>query len=103
LTNARARQARAQELQAQATYRGFFDRVVCRALADIAQIRDLAFPLLKPGGMVVALKGRIDRVLQESGRLETPGRKKPGPADIQIVTYHLPVLNEERNLVLITK
>lgn len=103
LTNARARHVRAQEMQAQVTYHEFFDRVVCRALADIVQIVDLAFPLLKPGGMVVALKGRIDRVVQESRRLETPGQEMPGPVDMQITTYRLPVMNEERNLVLLTK
>lgn len=103
LDNARARHIRAQELQGQADYRGFFDRVVCRALADIGQIIDLAFPLLKPGGVVVALKGRIDRVAREHSRLMTAGQMLPEPADMQIATYRLPVLNEERSLVLLTK
>lgn len=103
LTNARARHTRAQDLQSQAAYQGFFDRVVCRALTDIEQIIDLAFPLLKPGGMVVALKGRVERVNQESRRLEIAGHAMPGPADMRITTYRLPVLNLERNLVLLTK
>ena len=103
LTNAQARHARAQELQAEDDYREFFDRVVCRALADMTQIRDLAFPLLKPGGLVVALKGRVDRVVQESRCLEAHDKRESRPADIQIATYRLPVLNEERNLVLLTK
>lgn len=103
LTNAQARHTRAQELQAQAAYRGFFDRVVCRALSDIAQIHELAFPLLKPGGMVVALKGRPDRVAQESRRLKDTAHRVPGPADMRITTYRLPVLNVERSLVLLTK
>jgi len=103
LPNAQARHARAQELQAQTTYREYYDRIVCRALADIAQIIELAFPLLKPGGMVVALKGRTDRVAQESRRLDSSGQKKQGPVNMQIATYRLPVLNEERNLILLTK
>jgi len=103
LTNAQARHTRAQDLQAQTAYQGFFDRVVCRALTDIEQIIDLAFPLLKPGGIVVALKGRVDRVAQESSRLEVAGHAMFGPADMRITTYRLPVLNLERNLVLLTK
>lgn len=103
LVNAQARHVRAQELRAQPDYRSFFDRVVCRALADIEQIIELAFPLLKPGGMVVALKGRMDRVAQESRRLATAGQKMSGPADMRIATYQLPGSNVERNLVLITK
>ena len=103
LDNARALHTRAQALQAQAAYQGYFDRVVCRALADIEKIIELAFPLLKPGGMVVALKGRMDQVAQESRRLAAAGLKTPGPADIRIATYRLPDTNVERSLVLMTK
>jgi 16S rRNA (guanine527-N7)-methyltransferase len=103
LPNAEARHIRAQDLKTQAGYANSFDRVLCRALTDIEQIIALAFPLLKPGGMVVALKGRAARTEEELRRLTDAGAQSTEMADIRSVPYRLPILNLERSLLLIRK
>ncbi len=103
LNNVAARHIRAQELKEQAGYGEFFDRIICRALTGIDQIIELAFPLLKAGGTVVALKGRVARAEQECRRLAEKGDGFFGRDTIRMVTYRLPVLNEQRSMVLIKK
>ena len=103
LHNSEARHIRAQELKNQPGYGEFFDIVVCRALTGIDHIIELAFPLLKSGGAVVALKGRAGQVEKEyrqhAGKMGTAQSARK----IRTVTYRLPVLNVERSLVLIEK
>ena len=103
LYNSEARHIRAQELKEQSDYSEFFDIVVCRALSGIDHIIELAFPLLKDGGVVLALKGR-------AGQVEKERRQHAGKTDtvqstskIRTVKYRLPVLAVERSLVLIKK
>ncbi|MCP3950792.1 MAG: 16S rRNA (guanine(527)-N(7))-methyltransferase RsmG [Desulfobacterales bacterium] len=103
LKNAEARHVRAQELKGQTEYGEFFDRVICRALTGIDQIASLAFPLLKAGGMVVALKGRAARTEQECHRLAEKGNDFCERDSARMVTYRLPVANMERSLILIRK
>ena len=103
LENVDARHIRAQDLKEQAGYGAFFDRVICRALTGLDQIIELAFPLLKPGGAVVAFKGRVARTEQECRRLDEKGGDSFGGETIRMVTYRLPVLNEQRSMVLIKK
>ena len=103
LHNSEARHIRAQELKDQSGYGEFFDIVVCRALTGIDHIIELAFPLLKNGGAVVALKGRAGQVekecRQDAGKMGTA----QSTSKIRTVKYRLPVLNVERSLVLIEK
>jgi len=103
LENSRALHVRAQVLHEQPAYHECFDAVVCRALTGVAQIVELAFPLLKAGGRVVALKGRAEQVARECRQLEREGRASSGVKGAQVVSYRLPVLNLERCLVLIKK
>ncbi len=103
LENVEARHIRAQELKGQPGYGEFFDRVICRALTGIEQIVEMAFPLLKAGGMVVALKGRATRTEEEFNRLSEKGDESCGGDNIRMVTYRLPVLNVERSMILIQK
>ena len=103
LENVNARHIRAQELKEQSGYGQFFDRVICRALTGIEQIVDMALPLLKAGGMVVALKGRATRTEEEFCRLSEKGGESYGGDNIRMVTYRLPVLNVERSMILIKK
>lgn len=103
LDNAQALHVRAQDLHAQPAYCDCFDAVVCRALTGVAQIVEMAFPLLKAGGRVVALKGRAKQAAQECRQLEPDGRVPSGPDGTRVVTYRLPVSNVERSLVVIQK
>jgi 16S rRNA (guanine527-N7)-methyltransferase len=103
LNNAEAFHIRAQELERETAYGEFFDTVICRALAGIDRILQLAFPLLKNGGRVVALKGRIARTDQECRELAGKSGKVAGWGAIRSVAYRLPLLNVERSIVLIHK
>ena len=103
LSSAEARHVRVQALAEEPDYREAFDRVVCRALTGVDQIIELAFPLLKTGGMVVALKGREDRAQQECDRAGKEGESDPATGTHRILAYRLPVLNEKRSVILINK
>ncbi len=103
LENVDARHIRAQELKEKSGYGEFFDRVICRALTGVEQIVEMAFPLLKAGGMVVALKGRVVRTEEEFRRLAEKSDEAFGGDNIRMVNYRLPVLNVERSMILIRK
>ena len=70
---------------------------------SVEQIIELAFPLLKTEGMVVALKGREDRAQHECDRAGKDGDSVPASGPHRILTYRLPVLSEERSVILINK
>ena len=103
LDNCQARHIRAQELKTRKDYGEFFDIIVCRALAGIDHIIELALPLLKDGGTVIALKGRAG--LTEKECRQHFGREDAAQRSVTIrtVKYRLPVLNAQRNLVLIKR
>lgn len=73
-----------------------FDVVICRALTDLAGFFQMARPLLAPGGMAVAMKGRLEEVeaeIQEmsAGELAVHWRLSP---------YTLPYLDACRTLAI---
>lgn len=57
LTGWQAHHGRAERLAAEPQWRGAFDVVSFRALADSGPAFELAEPFVKPGGMILALKG----------------------------------------------
>lgn len=58
LTNVTVRRARIEELHAApGAAGGRFDVVTARAVTALAHLVDLAFPVLRPGGVLLALKG----------------------------------------------
>ncbi len=98
-----ARQIRAEELAGEG---GRFDAVITRAVADLAHLIQLAFPLLKKEGVLVAMKGsnyqaEIDALLADSSL--SIGKEKY-PADklrIEVETYRLPVSKINRAIILV--
>lgn len=56
LPGVRVAAARAESLAADPHHRGRWQAVVARAVADLAEIEELALPLLRPGGLLVAWK-----------------------------------------------
>lgn len=57
---------RAEDVGQQAIYREQFDWVVARAVAPLPVLLELALPLVKPGGGVIAMKGpQVDTELGE--------------------------------------
>ena len=104
LAKTTARHIRAQDLARQPDASGCFDVVICRALTDLAAFFELARPLVAPGGIAIAMKGRLSA--EELERAQTAVRHcldKTGtgwqPMRVEARQYRLPVFNAERALV----
>jgi 16S rRNA (guanine527-N7)-methyltransferase len=88
LVNVEVLHARLEQLQGR-----YFDVIVSRALGSLAAFVSLTRHLLAPSGRWVAMKGRLPR--QELAQL---------PADVvasRTVTLRVPLLEEERHLVVL--
>jgi 16S rRNA (guanine527-N7)-methyltransferase len=60
---------RAESLAVDPAHRGRWGAVVARAVADLTELGELALPLLRPGGLLVAWKRRpIDEELAAAAR-----------------------------------
>lgn len=67
LSNVRCLHLRAEEAGRDASMRESFDVVLTRAVAHLAVISEYCLPLVKPGGLFVAMKGAdISKELEES-------------------------------------
>lgn len=92
--------ARAETLGRDMAHRERYDRVVTRAVASLPALAELALPLLREGGVLVAQKGPISPEELEAGRLaaaEVGG-------EVRVVdAFALPVLGEARTLVVVEK
>ena len=89
LVDIRAEHIRAEELAERAG--GVFDVVISRAVSSMDQLVRLSFPLLKAGGMMIAMKGAgyLDEL--ENGRLKNVG----------VHQYRLPELEMDRAIVIV--
>lgn len=76
-----------------------FDAVVSRAVSSVKELAGLAAPLVKPGGMLIAMKGRgYVQELEEAGLVcEVQG----GAQKARIENYRLPGLGIDRVLVIL--
>ena len=100
LTNVEPLVGRAETLGHDPAHRGAYDRVVVRAVAALPVLAELALPLLRQGGLLVAQKGPItDEEL-------LAGQKAAGIVGGTVETvepFELPVLRDPRTLVCIRK
>jgi len=80
--------------------RELFDLIVFRAFQPLTAplVKELA-GLLRPGGAVCAYKGRAERAQAEIASL---GDDLTARLDIEMVRVHVPLLAEERHLVILT-
>lgn len=92
--------ARAEELGRGAEHRGRYDAAVSRAVARMSVLCELCLPLVKPGGVFVAMKGAdSDGELDEAMRaMEELGGAKP-----EIFTYRIPDTDVIRRAVVVKK
>jgi 16S rRNA (guanine527-N7)-methyltransferase len=60
LTNVKVVAERAETLGRDADHRATYDLVTARACAPLPVLAEYALPLLRPGGLMVAWKGRLD-------------------------------------------
>jgi len=98
LSHVRAIHGRAEELGRDLLYRDRFGVAVARAVTALPALLELSLPLVKPGGLLIAMKGQDDETTgldyalkQLKGRLE------------KIIKYELPDTDYTRSLVIIKK
>ncbi len=80
-------------------YKGEFDVVSSRAVANIEKLVDYTMHLVSKNGVFVAMKGNIDKELTESVAKKLNKKYRI----IKIEKFTLPVENSERSLVVIKK
>jgi 16S rRNA (guanine527-N7)-methyltransferase len=95
-----ALQARAEELGRDPVYTGSFHVIVGRAVADLADLLDLAAPLLVPRGRIIAYQGP-----QGSGSSTAEARSSLtcGERRFNATTchYHLPFIGDSRSVTVL--
>jgi len=102
LANVRVVNARIEESARDDDHRGKYGVCTARALARLSVVSEYSLPLLRRGGHVVAMKGRVDAdEWTEGGRaLKTLG----GRVSEEIQVHYLPDVEQgERRLVLLEK
>ena len=78
-------------------YRGQYDIVVSRAVANIEKLLTIAMHLVKPGGMFVAMKGNIDKEI--TPKIKTKIEKKYIIKKIE--KFFLPIENSSRSIIIL--
>jgi 16S rRNA (guanine527-N7)-methyltransferase len=93
---------RVEDASRKVEHRGMYDVATARAVARLSVLAEYCVPLLKVGGWVVSMKGRLpDEELSEGDRA---AEKLGAKVSEQIRVPHLPEVGEkERRLVVIQK
>jgi 16S rRNA (guanine527-N7)-methyltransferase len=102
LANVRVVNARIEESAREDNHRGRYEVCTARALARLSVVAEYSLPLLRRGGNVVAMKGRVDADEWAEGEraLEILG----GRVSEEIQVHYLPNVEQgERRLVLLEK
>jgi 16S rRNA (guanine527-N7)-methyltransferase len=83
-----------------ADYPESFDWIVSRAFSDLPSFVEMALPLLKPTGRIVAMKGKnaAEEVAAAEAALAKLGGRVEG-----LENFTLPVLGDARSLIVIAK
>ncbi len=84
---------RAEDMADDPVFKKRFDIAVSRAFSRLDHFFDLSFPLIKPGGTMIAMKGK--RVKQET-------RAFTGTTDPILINYNLPFLKAGRSMVILS-
>ena len=106
LDNIEALHIRAEDLAIHPSYINRFDVIISRALSSLDAFARLALPLLANGGVIIALRGEVDKA--ELDNLQNNVLEKingGGSLDrqftISLKRYSLPLFNTERSIVTI--
>lgn len=91
---------RAETLGRDPVHRGRYDRVVARAVAALPVLVELALPLLRTGGLLVAQKGAIGEDELDAGRRAAA---EVGGGVIAAEPFELPLLGDARSLIVVAK
>lgn len=105
LQNIFAHQFRVETLSDHPDFAGQFDVAISRAFTSLAKFLALAAPLIKPDGMIIAMKGKeVEKEINDlklagiGGNLYLINKKE---MRLQIEKYRLPVSGDERSLVMV--
>lgn len=102
LANVNVINARVEESGREDVHRGAYDVCAVRALARLSVVAEYSLPLLRRGGNVVAMKGRVDAGERAEG--ERALRKLGGRVSDEVQVRYLPGLEQgERRLVVLEK
>ena len=102
LANVSVVNARVEESAREDDHRGAYEVCTVRALARLSVIAEYSLPLLRRGGNVVAMKGRLDADERAEG--ERALARVGGRMSDEIPVHYLPGLEQgERRLVLLEK
>lgn len=91
---------RAEHLGHNTEHRATYDRVVVRAVAALPAIVELALPLLKIGGILVAQKGALTSDELDAG---AQAAQELGGLIVATESFTLPVLGDARSLIVVKK
>ena len=99
---------RAQDVNRASFFKAPVDVAVSRAFTNLPDIIRLSFPLVKPGGMVIAMKGPA--VSEELARVEgktipcgSAGKVPFSELEVKTRFYTLPVSGDQRSVVMIRR
>jgi len=96
-----AHHIRAEALAMQRPMAGTFDVIVCRALTALDGFIRMARPLLKSGGLMIAMKGNISNKELEAAETLLSSGNEAESIIVDAVHYTLPFLALPRRLYLI--
>ena len=107
LDNTEARHIRAEELATLPDYAGRFDVIISRALSSLEYFVRLALPLLAEKGLIIALKGEVDKselddlrhnVIDKLNNTVPPGQQFA----ISTEKYSVPLLDSSRSIIIVS-
>ena len=102
LPHVEAVHARAEELSQEEGHSEGYDVVTSRAFSAIGTFISMAIPFLKPGGLMVAMKGKdFDEDSEKLEACKAELRAEGVALDVKVVRYELPFSHSERVLFLI--
>lgn len=102
LKNVQTLNRRAEEVGLSAEFRGHFDVATARAVASLDVLAEYCLPLVKVGGYVVAMKGRVEK--DEIRRGEYAAKMLGGGISEVMPVPRLPAYEQkQRHLVVFTK
>jgi len=91
---------RAEELAHRKEYRASFGTVTAKAIGSLSEIVELALPLLRPGGVLLAYKGA--RWQQEIDNAKRALALLKGRV-VKVLPYSLAGMREERGIIVLEK
>lgn len=100
LTHVQAIAGRAEAIGRQTQHRAQYDRVVARAVSSLSTVAELALPLLRVGGTLIAQKGALSESELTAGiqAVNTLGGEMR-----EVEHFQLPILGDARSLIVISK